>query len=213
MQENDRYNILTTKLPETVQVSGVEVPINTDFRIGIRFDDLMHSEKSDEEKIFGLLLLYYPDLPQDLDGAVMAAVRFFAAWRDIPEHDDGAGIRASEKKEICSFSQDAPYIYAAFRQQYGINLQTISSGELHWWEFLALFEALDENTLIRRIMYYRNVPLSDFKGKERKRIQELKRIYRLKNDAPMDAKTALAKRNADMKAYVMKRLETVNAHR
>lgn len=213
MQESDRYNILTSKLPETVQVSGAEVPINTDFRVGIRFDDLMHSEKSDEEKIFGLLLLYYPELPLDLDGAVMAAVRFFAAWRDIPEHDDGAGIRASEKKEICSFSQDAPYIYAAFRQQYGINLQTISSGELHWWEFLALFEALDENTLIRRIMYYRSVPLSDFKGKERKRIQELKRIYQLKNDTPMDAKTALAKRNADMKAYVKKRLETVNAHR
>ena len=50
---------------------------------------------------------------------------------------DGSGLR------LYSFSKDANLIFAAFRQTHGIDLST---ADLHWWEFLALFSDLGANT-------------------------------------------------------------------
>ncbi len=56
------------------------------------------------------------------------------------------------------FLQDAGYIYAAFRQAYGIDLHA-ERGRLHWHEFIALFSALPEDTRIAQIMAIRTRPL------------------------------------------------------
>lgn len=207
-----KYNMLTEKLPESVVVAGMEYPIRAGFRTGILFEELMHSQKSDEDKITGMLALYYPTLPENLFGAVDAAIRFFAGVENRKDEIQNGSGAPRKHKEVCSFSQDAAYIYAAFRQQYGIDLQRIKDRDLHWWEFLALFEALDDSTLIRKIMYYRSVSVSGMPAKERKRILSLKKRYRLYDDTPTDAKAALAKRNAEMKAYIQRRIKEVNRH-
>ena len=76
-----KYNMLTEKLPESVVVAGMEYPIRAGFRTGILFEELMHSQKSDEDKISGMLALYYPTLPENLFGAVDAAIGFLPAGR------------------------------------------------------------------------------------------------------------------------------------
>lgn len=201
----DRFNLLTEPLPRTVKIDGTEYQINSDFRTGIQFEELMRGKKSDKEKIIGMLQIYYPILPQNIDGAISAILNFYACG-EKKKPGEGNTVRKN-RKVIYSFSQDAPYIYAAFLQQYRINLQRIKDDELHWWEFMALFEALDDDTLIRKIMYYRNVSTAGMSTKERKRILKLKELYKLEDDTPADAKAALAKRNADMKAYIQRRVK------
>ena len=59
------------KLPDTVEVLGVKYPIRTDFRIGIQLEELLQNEIMDErEKYEKMLLLYYPQIPNDLNEAM-----------------------------------------------------------------------------------------------------------------------------------------------
>ena len=64
---------------------------------------------------------------------------------------------------LFDFAQDAPYIYAAFRQAYGIDLYR-EHGRLHWWAFLALFQALPEDTRMREIISIRARPIPRANG-------------------------------------------------
>ena len=52
--------------------------------------------------------------------------------------------RRNSRDPAYSFAQDAPYIYAAFKEQYGIDLTEV---EMHWWKFMALFESLNEDRI------------------------------------------------------------------
>lgn len=203
--ERTSSNILIDMLPDTVMVNGAEYRIRSDFRTGIRFEEMVRGKGTDEEKIRGILRLYYPVIPEDIEGAIEAALCFYKCGDKRERKNKAASQRRG--KILYSFTQDAPYIFAAFLQQYGINLNRISADELHWWEFTALFEALGDNTLIREIMYYRNASLSGLSGKERQRILKMKEYYKLTDDETIDAKTALAKRNAEMRAYLKKRIE------
>ena len=70
-----------------------------------------------------------------------------------------------EDKQIFSYEHDADYIYAAFVQQYGIDL---TECKLHWWKFKALFAGLTGSTKIREIMEIRATDISHIKDKERR---------------------------------------------
>lgn len=98
-----------------------------------------------------------------------------------------------------SFSQDAPYIYAAFKEQYGIDL--LSQEKLHWWKFLALFESLGEETKMAKIMYYRTVSTSGMSKDRRAFVNEMKKAYKLDTGK----KLTLEERNQQWKEYVKKR--------
>lgn len=76
------------------------------------------------------------------------------------------------------FDQDANLIYAAFYAAYGISLTTVEF--LHWWEFMALLEGLPENTLLKRIMYYRTVDINELSKAERKHVKRMKQLFALK---------------------------------
>ena len=80
-----------------------------------------------------------------------------------------------------SFTQDAPYIYAAFRQQYGIDLLA-ERGKLHWWAFNALLKGLTADTQFVRILQIRQKPIPRATKSNREEIAQLLRLkseYRL----------------------------------
>lgn len=91
--------------------------------------------------------------------------------------DDGAG---GSMKQVYSFTQDADCIYSAFREVYGINLQTVQY--MHWWEFRVLFAGLPETTEIKQRIMYRSVDLRSIRNKdERRRIQRIQKAIALKD--------------------------------
>ena len=171
-------NILFEEFPKTVRVNGERFLVETDFREWIRFIQLIDDAKVPWQIKCRLLLQWYIDgIPDDLETAVYALGDFLAMKTENAEEDES--ITGSAPKQLYSFEQDAECIYSAFREVYGINLQTIPY--MHWWEFQTLFAGLPEKTEIKQRIMYRSIDLRTIKDKdERKRIKKIQEIVALK---------------------------------
>lgn len=134
-------NILLDDLPEAIEVNGVEYAVNFDFRTGLAcILDMESSELTDEEKCILLLRRIYGDvIPEDGETAIKLAVKFLDGGKEPPEEENPF----ADNKRLYSFEKDSALIYAAFQQTHGINLQKV---DLHWWQFLALFQDLGADT-------------------------------------------------------------------
>ena len=168
-------NILVDDI-NVITKQRIKEDFNTDFRIGILFELLMQdNELNNESKIMQAVNLFYsnPNQIQDIQKAVENILWFYRCGKE-----EKASQSNKENNQIYSYEFDDELIYSAFRDQYGINLQTISY--LHWWEFQAMFKGLKEDNKIVEIMGYRAMDLGKIKDKEEKaRYKKLKKIYAL----------------------------------
>ena len=130
-------NILTDTLPETVAINNTEYAVDSDFRtclkIILAFED---DELTPQEKRIILLSMLYVSMPADIEQAIIQA-NWFLNGGVQSENDADTPMR------LYSFSKDANFIYAAFRQTHGVDLQ---KDNLHWWQFLSLFMDLGQDT-------------------------------------------------------------------
>lgn len=79
------------------------------------------------------------------------------------------------------FDFDARYLFAAFMQAYKIDLIE-AQGKLHWIKFVALLNALPEDTMFRQIRQIRSTDLSKIKDKDyRKQIKRQQQVFALPN--------------------------------
>ena len=86
--------------------------------------------------------------------------------------------RQEDAKQIYSYEFDDEYIFSAFMEQYGIDLNEIEY--MHWWKFKSLFNSLNENTQFVKIMGYRNMNVSKIKDKEMKaHYKKMQKLYEL----------------------------------
>lgn len=158
-------NIILDVLPETVEIDGAEYRINSDFRISILFELLMQDDEvGKRQKLIQGLKLYYPEIPHNVTMAVDKMIWFYRCGKETERGGHGSG--SGRAKQIYSFEYDDDYIYAAFLEQYGIDLQDIE--ELHWWKFRALFRGLSEDTEFVKIMGYRSVKINSKMSKEQR---------------------------------------------
>ena len=73
------FNILIDKLPETVEVNCQEVSINSDFRVFILFEQILHDhELSKEDKVKKCLSLFYNEEPSNLVEAIEQMFNFYS---------------------------------------------------------------------------------------------------------------------------------------
>ena len=172
-------NILIDVLPETVQIGDAEYPINTDFRISILFELMMQDDElTDEEKLEKALLLYFPHIPHDIEGAVKAILWFYTCGAEGKRRKKRHSGSAGGGRRIYSFEYDDDYIYAAFMTQYGNDLQDIEG--LHWWKFRAMFKSLSADTEFVKIMGYRNTKInSDMTKREKDFIRKMQSVHAL----------------------------------
>lgn len=71
-----------------------------------------------------------------------------------------------------------------------------------------MFESLNDDLKICRVMYWRTVDTKGMSRKEAAFVRKMKKIFALKDpESSVDSKVKLAKRNADMKAYVNRRFQ------
>lgn len=201
-------NILIDHLPKTVSVDGKEYEIDWGYRANILIEICMFSDRSDEQKLLDALnIFFYNNIPPNMDEAMKKLLWFFRCGK-LPEKTATGMHKRNKKLRAYCFDQDAPMIYAAFRSQYNINLNKTKDKELHWWEFMAMFESLSEDMLISRVMYYRTADLKGMGKNQKSFIKKMRSIYALKHEeSNIDDRAKLAKRNADMKEYVRKRME------
>lgn len=181
-------NILIDVVPDTVLIDEIEYEIYTDFRISMLFELLMQDESLlDNEKIDIALNLYYPDIPHDLTKAVDKMLWFYRCGIESQEKEEKNNSNNKKADGIYSFEHDDEYIYAAFLDQYNIDLQDIDS--LHWWKFRALFKSLKDDNLISKVMGFRAIAIdSDMSDNEKKYYRKMKQIYALPDLRTQDEK-------------------------
>lgn len=167
-------NILK-KLPESLNIDGRDYYINTDFKTWLAV-----SEKLAEKDVFGVISLVFNELPENLYSAITALIEFYRGEYKPTKEKKG--------KAYYDFALDSELIYAAFWQQYGINLNEI---KLHWWEFKALFAGLTSKTRFIEIVGYRQIDLRTIKDKKEKKFyRDMKRIYKLPDKRSEEEKEA-----------------------
>ena len=171
-------NILIDLLPTIVNINNVEYEINSDFRTSILFELLMQDDNlSEEDKLYYALNLYYPVLPQNINEAIEKILWFYKCGKDNYDNSSSK-IKSKVIGQIYSFEHDDDYIYAAFMDQYGVDLQDIEY--LHWWKFKAMFKSFKEDNEIVKIMGYRSMDLSKIKDKEEKAYyKKMQELYKL----------------------------------
>ena len=155
-------NILVDELPEYLEIDGKDYRINSDFRtcllIIMAFED---NDLTMQEKQFILISNLFPDdFPSNQEQAVQAALQFLNGT-------SGSTDEAEERNSprLYSFSHDANFIFAAFKQTHGIDLQT---DKMHWWKFLALFMDLGAETTFCSLVSLRKRIKSGKASKEEK---------------------------------------------
>ena len=183
-------SLIIDTVPETVLLEDKEYAINTDFRISILFELLMQDKEIDlESKTKEIFNLYYPDeIPDELKKeALSEAFLFFKGGKTAEESRETKGSGSTQGK-IYSYEDDDIYIYAAFKAQYGIDLQ---DEDLHWWKFKALFSSLNEDCKISKVMSYRATAItSEMSKAEQKFYRRMKDLYALPDTRTEEEKEA-----------------------
>ena len=179
--------------PETITVEGIKYAVDTDFRMWISFQSIMTSRAGDEEKAAQVYaLMERLGLPAS-EAALEAMVDFFEG-----ASADRAGAGESRTPAF-DFERDSAYIYSAFLAAYEIDLTT---AQLHWWKFKALFQALPDDCEICKIMRYRTVDLKDVPKSQKQFYRQMKARYALPGIAGPAHRT-----DEDMRGYVQRRFE------
>lgn len=171
-------NLLIDILPKTVIIDQKEYEINSCFRTSILFELLMLDRTiEDEEKLVRALELYYPKLPHDIGQAIDKMLWFFRCGQDEINQSTVAGGSRKGRQPIYSFEHDADYIYSAFMDQYGIDLNEIDY--LHWWKFKAMFKSLKEDNEIVKIMGIRAMDTSKLPKEQKEHYNKMKKIHQI----------------------------------
>lgn len=184
-KRNDKVseeNILTGILPNYIVIGKEKYKINTDFKIWIKFEELLLGGGNASEIFTEAIVLCMdkrvktPSLPPSFKETIEGLCDFYFC-RDKSNVKECSSSRTP--KRLYSFSEDAELIYAAFLQEYGIDL---SESEMHWWKFRALFTSLSGKSKFCSVMKIRAADLSDIKDvKAKNNLSRLKSIYALKD--------------------------------
>lgn len=153
---------LTDGLPDSLIIHGVEHKIKTDYRTWLRLMDT-NNYKS----------LFIGKAPPPSKELIHEIQRFLSRGEDSKGEEDSS--------PIIDFKLDADYIYSSFLQAYGINLL---KADMHWFEFMALFKSLPEETIMRKIIEYRQ-----YDGKDEELLR-LKRAWALPEKLTEEEKAA-----------------------
>lgn len=179
-------NLLLDKLSTILQERIGNIDFNTDFRIGILFEMLMQDENIKKDiKVIQAIRLYYPHPEQikDLEKAFDDIIWFYTCGKSDFNKKQSTNtksktVKQQREEKIYDYEYDDGYIYSAFLQQYGVDLQEVEY--LHWWKFKSMFNSLNKDTKIVEIMGYRAINLGKIKDKDEKaRYKKLKKIYKL----------------------------------
>ena len=185
-------NLLIDEVPTTVIIDDVEFEINSDFRISMMFELLINDpELSERERLYQALILYYPIIPSNLEAAVDKIMWFYKCGKEEQEENNNTNKSSGKKtvKKIYDYEHDSEIIFASFMKSYGINLQR---DNLHWWEFKSLFDNIDEDSKLYKIMEIRSVNLSQVKDKDKKNYyKKMKDLYKLPDNISKSEKEKL----------------------
>lgn len=163
-------------MPTRYYFDGKYYDFHTDFREWIRFEGLVFNGDIPEQYRLPLMIrLIFPHEQPKPQNALRFIMWFYrCGQRTISSN--GANM-AAESRRAYDYEYDSDYVYAAFLEQYGIDL--IDIPYLHWWKFRALFRGLHD-TRMNKIMETRMSEITeDMSERHKENIIELQELYSL----------------------------------
>ena len=160
-------------LPVSVQISGAEVPIRTDFRVILEiFVMLGDPELSDTDKTEALLRMFYEERPAD----TVAAVQAFRDFVD-PSPSSGGG------PSLVSWQQDFPLLVGPVNHVLGAECRSLPY--LHWYTFLAAYMEIPPDSVFAQTLRIRE------KLRSGKKLEKWERDFLKRNPALVNPPAAL----------------------
>jgi len=162
------------KLPDCLKAGEKRYPIETGYQEWLEFEQILdRSDLTEEEKqVFALRKVLKSPAPKE----PFAFLELFlqAAWfcrcglPIVPEDDD---------KKTLDFYKDFWAVWADFLTYNGVDLL---KEDLHWWQFMALFQSLPQDCQIKRRISVRSMSYQDIsKIKNPRQRRELRRMQQL----------------------------------
>lgn len=162
--------------PKFIECKGVKYKINTDFRVALECDEIARDTTIGEfEKSLAIIykLLGEEGIQnyENIAELLKLCIKYLHCGKNFEDLNN-------DEEPSMDFAQDQGYIKASFMSDYRIDLDSV---EIHWWCFCDLMRGLTENSVLNRVRYVREEPLTGKKGKEleewvkRKKAVELKR--------------------------------------
>lgn len=167
----NKFNILLDELPE--EWNGY--PIDSDFQTGIQlFWVLEDKGLSYWEQVAQCSYFLFPEGgPENPDEVWEAVIWFLGGWNTdhLP--------KGKKEAPVMDFQMDQWRLWAAFRQQYGIDL---NMEKVHFWAFMGLLRCLNECTFTH-VVDIRAKDTSKCTKEEREAYAKAKAMYSLRADA------------------------------
>lgn len=176
------------KLPDCIEVAGSFYNIKTDFRLWLNFSRIVNTKGAVVDDVD---FIYTDTIPsaENKKEAFKKLLEFFQPETILP--------RSASDGKVLDYEIDADLIYAAFYEQYGIDLlATDESGhavQMHWHRFLALLSGL-HNTKLNEVMSWRSWN-GDTKTEYGKQMQKLRNAWELPEEKDEKVQEDLEKFN------------------
>lgn len=141
------------KLPDCIEVAGSFFNIKTDFRTWLNFSRTVNTKGAVVDDVD---FIYTDKIPpaENKKEAFEKLLEFFQPKNELPR-----SVGESSGSKVLDYEIDADLIYAAFYEQYGIDLlKTDKHGhaiQIHWHIFLALLSGLHK-TKLNEVMSWRS---------------------------------------------------------
>lgn len=173
---------LFDELVDNVTINGKRYDLHLWFDTVLRFFQLVKDDQfTDAQKTLIAFNMFVDDNGDDIEPEARVATVHTIIDQFIIGKDEGKKQSDSATpKKAYDLDQDAQYIYASFKQEYGIDLID-EQGSLRWEKFTALIAGLRDSTKFQEIIGIRMAKIPSGKGTEQeaKRLRELKKIYAL----------------------------------
>ena len=166
-------NLLLESLPKSIDVEGVEIPIHTDFRYWMKFNEVLINEMDDDKIVEEMIKLFLnTDLLEGLsaDTVIDKVCDFLSCGKSVEEP-------SRQGPDTFSFTYDSDYILSAFRQFYQIDL-TVE--KIHWWTFISLLNAINGDCELKERVRIRGMDVTQIKdAATRSKMRELQKAIAL----------------------------------
>lgn len=162
---------LSQSCPRSIEVGGICYTLNLSFDRVLSAFEILSKNELDDIDLFDIIFDWLVVAPK---------VRKLSARAEVVKEIFDKLINfdkntSDTEAETISFEQDAPFIYAAFRQAYGIDLFQ-EQGKLQWWEFMALLSAIPSDTRLCDIIDIRTRKIPAYTGKNQEQIDSLLKL-------------------------------------
>ena len=185
------FNIIIEKCPESVNVSGHFMDIETDFRSILKCLNVLETYDEEIAGKMALKLFFKDKVPIDMNTAIEIFEGFIQFNTNALDETDESIDEDDENEDDERFFDlmfDSNYIYCAFKQVYDIDLSDHKI-KMHWWKFKTLLSGLPNITKMSSIIEIRSSEMPK-DPKYRSSLVKLKEAHKLPNKDKIDGQNA-----------------------